>query len=185
MVGRGGGMDDGQLMARFYEGDPAAFDVLTERWWSRLFGYFRRRGFTEETAEDLALEALVQLFLTRERMSFDVERPLGPFLFRAAYHLAIREWRAAASRPSLLPLQEIDVPQHSSLPSAMLEELTCCIYALPEPELTYVLLCGRHGIGDLEHQEIAATLERSPARVSQISRSALDRLRACLEAKEA
>src|SRR5262245_16276991 len=93
MTARGGEASDGELMARFYDGDTTAFDLLTRRWWKRLFGFFRKRGFSSEDAEEGALESLLRLFLTRETVSFDTSQPLAPFLFRTAYRLSIQEWR--------------------------------------------------------------------------------------------
>src|SRR5438477_4732101 len=89
----GEGETDGELMTRFYAGDDEAFNIITRRWWKRLFGFFRKRGLSREDAEEGALESLVRLFLTRESLSFELDLPLGPFLFRTAYRLAIQEWR--------------------------------------------------------------------------------------------
>jgi RNA polymerase sigma factor (sigma-70 family) len=177
---------DGDLMARFYDGDATAFDALSERWWKRLFGFFRKRGFSPEDCEDAVMESLIRLFLTKETMSFDVTQPLAPFLFRTAYNLSIQEWRHQQRvGASIAWLDELDDRgAQGPLPRSVLEELSLCIQTLPEPEQTYLLLCRKHGVGDLEHQEIAAVLDRSPARVTQISQSALCRMRDCMSEKE-
>ena len=175
-------VSDGELMSRFYNGDTTAFDDITERWWKRLFGFFRKRGLSAEDSEECALETLIKLFLTRETLSFDSQQPLGPFLFRTAYHLSIQEWRQKQRRGQSLSWLDgfDDRAAPGPLPRSTMEDLSLCIRSLPEPEQTYLLLCRKHGVGELEHQEIAEVLERSPARVTQISQSAIRRMRECM-----
>lgn len=177
---------DGELMARFYAGNDEAFNVIKRRWWKRLFGFFLKRGLSREDAEEGALESLVRLFLTRESLSFELDLPLGPFLFRTAYRLAIQEWRQKQRRCEPVGWSGCldDWAATGPLPRATLENLSLCIRSLPEPEQTYLLLCRKHGVGDLEHQEIAAVLERSPARVTQISHNALESMRLCMSDKD-
>jgi len=174
---------DEELVGSFYDGDAEAFNVLTRRWWKRLIGYFHRLGFGAEDAEDLAVETLVRLHGTRERLGFDSRHPLEPFLFKCAYNLAIEAWRKR-SRRAVPYLFGETVADRDGLPprlsEAILEDLYLCIERLPELAQQYLFLCGKHGLGDCDHLRIAAILERSPARVTQISRRALRDLRHCL-----
>src|SRR3989442_15223402 len=86
-------LTDAELMARFYGGESSAFSAIAERWWPRLQGFFRKMGFDASTAEDLAQDTLVKLFLTKEKLSFDLGQPLEPFLLTVARNRAIEEWR--------------------------------------------------------------------------------------------
>jgi RNA polymerase sigma factor (sigma-70 family) len=169
---------DGQLMARFYGCEAAAFEQLQHRWWRRLFRFFRKKGFSADDAEDGSMETLVRLCVTKDAMSFDVRQPLAPFLFRIAANLAIQEYRRRGRTPPIVPLEEVDaacgLPEPLSLSA---EEILAAIRELDHQEQAYLLHCSRHGIGDLSHGEIARLLGVSPARVSQISHRALGHLR--------
>jgi RNA polymerase sigma factor (sigma-70 family) len=169
-------------MAAFYGGDPCAFDALTDRWWRRLLGFFHRLGFAPEDAEDLAQETLLRLHLTRETLGFDVRQPLARFLLKVAHNLAIERWRKVRRRPPPLNLDEELVPLDppAGLSAQMLLDLFHCIERLPDVDQRYILLCGKHGLGDCDHLEIAAVLERSAARVTQISQRALGSLKQCM-----
>src|SRR5262249_41001904 len=175
--------DEG-LIGAFYDGDAEAFNVLTRRWWRRLIGYFHRLGFTPEDTEDLTLETLVRLYATRERLGFDVSQPLEPFLFKVGYHLAIEWWRREGRHAPSVDLwsqrHEIEMPA-PAVPWETLADLYECIERLPHIDQQYVFLCGKHGLGENDHVAIAAILERSPARITQISHRALESLRRCLD----
>ncbi len=178
-------VSDEALMAAFYEGSETAFQALSEQWWPRLFGYFRRRGVGAEDAEDLALQTLVKLYVTRERRKFDVNLPLAPFLFTVAYRLYQGWLRDQERNPAGVPLVEaLDLAsapedRHTGLSADVLH----CIERLPEAEQLYVQLCARHGLGDLSHNEIAVVMEKWPAQITQISKRTQALLRQCLEKK--
>lgn len=179
-----GRQDDSQLIARFYAGDEAAFEVMAGRWRPRFFGFFFKLGFGAEDAEDLAQETLVQLYVTREGTPIDVDRPLEPFAFAVARNLAIRDWRKRRARVITVPLSEaqsLAAAQRSS--GALSGDLQECLRRLPEAQQTYFLLCGKHGLGELSHNEIAQVLGKWPAQVTAISQQARDRLRDCMERK--
>lgn len=176
---------DEALMAAFYDCSEAAFQVLAERWWPRLFGFFRRRGTGAEDAEDLTLQTLVKLYVTKEERKFDVSQPLAPFLFTVAHRLHLGWLRARERRPHETHLVEaLDLAsgpedRHPALSADVLH----CIEQLPEPEQLYVHLCGRHGLGDLSHNEIAAIMEKWPAQITHISKRTQTLLRQCLTRK--
>ncbi len=177
---------DQELMGLFYNASESAFDTLSDRWWRRLYGFFRRHGFTSEEAEDLAQETLVRLYLTREKRTYDLCQPLEPFLLTMARRMAINAWRRKQPAARLLPLDEAcDVPcgERAGLTEAALEDLFRCIWALPEQLRTYVLLSERYGVGDLSHNEIAAVMGKWPAQITRISQRSLEMLRECLSRK--
>lgn len=180
-----GSESDSSLMAQFYGCSEGAFETLAERWHPRLFAFFRKLGFGNEDAEDLALESLVKLYATKERRSFDTSQPLAPFLFAVAHNLGIAAWRK-------IPRGVTRVPWDESLPlvtgeqepdSGWVSDLMTCVSELPEAELTYVLLCGRHGLGELSHNEIAAALGKWPPQITQLSKRTLRALKECMTEK--
>lgn len=176
---------DQELMTAFFGCSEAAFQKLAERWWPRLFGYFRRLGAGSEDAEDLAVQTLMKLYLMKESRRFDLSRPLAPFLFTAAKRVYIAWLRELDREPKTeplfekLPLAANGGEPHPELSASLLQ----CVQALPEPEQLYVMMCGRHGLGDLSHNEIAETLDKWPAQVTQISKRARALLKRCLETK--
>jgi len=176
---------DSSLMARFYACSETAFETLSDRWWPRLFAFFRKQGFGNEDAEDLVMDALVKLYATKERQAFDPSQPLAPFLFTIARHLSIAAWRKRPPGGPDLPweesLQLVSGEQESA--SDLVSDLLNCVWQLPEPELTYVALCGRHGLGELSHGEIARVLGKWPPQITQISKRALGALKRCMTGK--
>lgn len=175
---------DSRLMARFYACSETAFDTLSERWWPRLFAFFRKLGFSNEDAEDLVMDSLVKLYATKERQSFDTSQQLAPFLFTIARNLAIAFWRRQLG-PSIVPLNDcVHLPSQEEKPDPdLVSDLLDCVWKLPETELTYVALCGRHGLGELSHGEIAQMLGKWAPQITLISKRALSTLRHCMTLK--
>jgi len=180
-------LSDSELVARFYGCSAAAFDELVERWWKRLIGFFSHRGFPAEDAEDLALQTLVKLAATKETLDgprFNTSRPVAPFLLTIARNLAIQRWRSReAPVTNLEECAEVAQPPGDSLPEGTLHDLLQCIDALPELERTYVLLCGKHGLGDMSHTEIGQHLDRWPAQITELSQRTRSRLKGCMAGK--
>lgn len=177
--------EDRAAMSAFYGCSETAFDVLHDRWWPRLFGFFRREGIPVEDAEDLALLTLIKLYTTKERQSFDLTRPLSPFLFTVARRVLLgwlrdegRRIRGVSLIEALDLATEIE-DRHPTLSAAVAE----CIQGLPPIEQRYILHCEKHGLGDMSHGEIAAALDKWPAQITQISKSARASLEQCLRGK--
>lgn len=176
---------DSELMGRFYDCQEEAFELLARRWWPRLFGFFARLGFSADAAEDLAQEAVIRLYGTKETRSFDARQPLAPFFIRIARNLAVGAWRSgkAGRTVSLDEAREFCPENDEVLPPDLMVALLGCVSDLSDPEQTYVTLCGKHGLGECSHNEIGEVLGKWPAQVTAISQKARAQLRTCLEAK--
>jgi DNA-directed RNA polymerase specialized sigma24 family protein len=179
------GPSDSELMARFYDCDPTAFDSLFCRWRPRLFGFFRKLGFVDEDCEDLSQDVLVRLHLTRENRSFDVTQPLTPYLLTAAKNLAIETWRRREPQRQALPIIEyLDLETlHKGPRHELLDDLLLCIWSLPPTLQLYVMMCEKHGLGDLSHNEIAEIMGKWPAQMTILSHKARAFLLECLTDK--
>src|SRR3954452_446493 len=133
MAGPEDGAREAQWMSRFYGCDARAFDTLADRWWARLFGFFRRRGLGVEDAEDLALKVLVRLAATKDEARrsrrFDAERPLTPYLLTLARNAAIEKWRERRLESPGLPGPETPEPEPEGLSEQALADLFLCIEA--------------------------------------------------------
>lgn len=170
------------LMRSFYEGSEEAFAELASRLRTPLRGYLCGQGFAQEDAEDLTQEVLVKLYLTRERRLFDLAAAVRPFVFTMARNLAIEEWRKSTRRCRTELLEHLpEVPSAGRSEVSLLEEaLMECVRKLPENLRTYILLCGKHGLGDLSHNDIAEILKKWPAQVTSLSKRAKQQLAACM-----
>jgi RNA polymerase sigma-70 factor (ECF subfamily) len=77
---------DADLLARYIAGDEAAFAEIVERYKNALYAFLRRFLNRQDLVEDAFQETFLQLYSSRE--SFDVDRPLRPWLFTIAANKA-------------------------------------------------------------------------------------------------
>lgn len=89
------------------------FRSLFETQFSYVWNVLKRLGVAERDLEDLAQQVFLQVHA--QLASFDTRRPLRPWLFAFAYHLASNYRRLARHRVEL----SIVAPEHAdSLPGA-------------------------------------------------------------------
>src|SRR5262249_52032068 len=94
----GDGLTDGQLLERYAQaGDEAAFETLLWRHGPMVLGVCRRVLGDRHEAED-AFQATF-LVLHRKAKSFGAHDPVGNWLYKVAYRIALRAKRNAAQRP--------------------------------------------------------------------------------------
>jgi len=135
-------------------------------------------------AEDLVQETMLKLYQTRDTSGFDCGKALRPFLFTVARNQAVQVWRKRASAPPTDPLALAEsIVIETDEPPAIVADLFGCIWTLPEIEQSYILLCGKHGLGELSHLEIGDLMGKWPAQITQVSQRARERLKVCLTAK--
>ena len=77
---------DAELLARFAKGEEDAFRELVERYKNGLYAFLRRFLNRQDMVEDVFQETFIQLYSSRE--SFDLDRPLRPWLFTIAANKA-------------------------------------------------------------------------------------------------
>ncbi len=77
---------DAELLKRYREGDEVAFREIVDRYKNSLYSFLRRFLNRQDLVEDVFQETFLQLFASRE--SFDVDRPLRPWLFTIAANKA-------------------------------------------------------------------------------------------------
>ena len=93
-------MTDGELLARYAEGEEAAFREIVNRYKNGLYAFLRMFLNRRELVEDIFQETFLQLFNSRE--SFDRNRPLRPWLFTIAANKAkdaLRKWQRKNAVP--------------------------------------------------------------------------------------
>jgi len=77
---------DADLLARYIAGNEDAFTEIVERYKNALYAFLRRFLNRQDLVEDAFQETFLQLYSSRE--SFDVDRPLRPWLFTIAANKA-------------------------------------------------------------------------------------------------
>jgi RNA polymerase sigma factor (sigma-70 family) len=183
MSERGAGLDDSDLLQRFYECDEDALEELLKRWRPIFRRMFASCGIQPNTAEDLIQDLTVRLYLTRERLAINTDGPIGPYLRKMARNLALRELERIRTGPIPVDDIESEIEADSPLSSSVSRDVQIAFAQLPEIEQTYLLLCREHGLGKMSHGEVAAALKTSPQYVSQISKRTLARLRKLLRSQ--
>lgn len=90
---------DAELLKRYREGDEVAFREIVDRYKNSLYSFLRRFLNRQDLVEDVFQETFLQLFASRE--SFDVDRPLRPWLFTIAANKAKDALRKMQRQSSL------------------------------------------------------------------------------------
>jgi RNA polymerase sigma-70 factor (ECF subfamily) len=91
---------DADLLARFTEGDEAAFRDLVNRYKNGLYAFLKQFLNHRDMVEDAFQETFLQVFTSRA--SFDTSRPLRPWLFTIAANKAkdaLRKRQRTAATP--------------------------------------------------------------------------------------
>jgi RNA polymerase sigma-70 factor (ECF subfamily) len=101
---------DAQLLTRYGEGDEAAFREIVNRYKDSLHAFLRQFIRQQDLVEDVFQETFMQLFNSRE--SFDMTRPLRPWLFTIAANkakdaLRKQQRKAAATIGTIADAQEM------------------------------------------------------------------------------
>ena len=142
--------------------EPAAFALLYERYYDRVYRYCRARTPTHEDSADLAQQVFVQAFHNLHRF-----RPRGnsfvAWLFRIAHNLAVdasrkrrRQTISWENVPDLVA-QGSD-PEEAAVRTDQLDRLRGVINALPPEQQELIVL--RFAVG-LSVSEIAAVIGKS------------------------
>ena len=134
---------DGDLFARFVEGENGAYTVLYHRYAARVNGYIRSLlGHDNLAADDVFQETFLRLFRERRRRQQKPGDPLknvGGWLFRVARNLSLNQIR---SENYLTELPEGPIEELVTTPSEAFsslfgteeseQELLARVYALVE-----------------------------------------------------
>jgi RNA polymerase sigma-70 factor, ECF subfamily len=79
-------LTDAELLQRYADGDEGAFREVVDRYKDSLYTFLRQFLNRPDLVEDVFQETFLQLFTSRK--SFDVSRPLRPWLFTIAANKA-------------------------------------------------------------------------------------------------
>jgi len=79
-------LTDAELLQRYMEGDEAAFREIVSRYKNGLYAFLKQFLNQPDLVDDVFQETFLQLFASRK--SFDLSRPLRPWLFTIAANKA-------------------------------------------------------------------------------------------------
>ena len=173
-------------MLAFQAGDDAAFEALVEEYQGAAFSMLRRLLGPGAALEDLAQEAFIRVWRSRER--YRVEGKFSTFLFRITTNLALNRLRdgarhQAASLPEADggPLDPVDprTPAPGPLDQvAWGRIIDRALQSLPENQRAALVFQHYHG---LDLAEIGEVLEISPQAAKSLLHRARESLRVLLE----
>ena len=95
---------DAELFAQFSNGDEAAFQEIVSRYKNSLYIFLKRFLNKTDLIDDVFQETFMQLFTSRE--SYDISRPLQPWLFTIAANKA-KDTLRKEQRKSTIPIGTI------------------------------------------------------------------------------
>jgi len=101
---------DAELLARYAKGDEDAFREIVNTYKDGLYAFLKRFLIRQDLVDDVFQETFMQLFNSRD--SFDITRPLRPWLFTIAANkakdaLRKRQRKYAVSISSIADAQEM------------------------------------------------------------------------------
>lgn len=184
---------DVQLMLKVTAGDHSAFEQLVVRYQDRLVGFFFHLVHDRTAAEDLAQEAFLRVFRSKDR--YEPTARFSTWLFRIAHNLASNQKRGAARRreiqlasssgdhdfrpeeqnlaekSALMPTRQLDSVELRTVVRNAIEELS-------ERQRTAVVL---HKFEEMSYEEIGDVMGLGPVAVKSLISRARGKLKEALE----
>ena len=156
------GPEDGELITQYRIGSVAAFDLLVDRYQSKVYTTIFLIVKDQEIAEDLLQDVFVKVIQTLNSDKYNEEGKFQPWLMRIAHNLAIDHFRKAKRYPTIVledgtnllnsmkfaedSIEDIRVKEET------LEMVKKLIDELPEAQKEVLIM--RHYL-DMSFQEIA------------------------------
>jgi RNA polymerase sigma-70 factor (ECF subfamily) len=156
------GPDDSVLITLYRNGNEAAFNLLVDRYQSKVFTTIFLIVKDQDVAEDLLQDVFVKVLHTMNSDKYNEEGKFQPWVMRIAHNLAIDYFRKAKRYPTILLedgsnlLNSLSFAEDSSEEQRIKEETHAwvrnLIDELPEAQKEVVIM--RHYL-DMSFQEIA------------------------------
>jgi RNA polymerase sigma-70 factor, ECF subfamily len=146
-------MDDSKLLRRYAAGEEEAFQELMTRYRDSVYAFLRRFLSRSDMVEDVFQETFLQLFVSRD--TFDVSRPLRPWLFTIA---------ANKAKDALRRMQRTEVTQLGNMFESEETSIDDVLNALDhDAHMPYDDL-----IRDERAESVKRTLARMPEKLREI-----------------
>lgn len=95
-------LSDSQLVELYIKGNEGGFEILVERYKSRIFTSIHLIVKDRYTAEDLVQETLIKAINTLNAGKYNDEGKFQPWIMRIAHNLAIDHFRKAKRFPTIV-----------------------------------------------------------------------------------
>lgn len=96
------GPKDGELIAQYRNGSDAAFDLLVDRYQSKMYTTIFLIVKDQKVAEDLLQDVFVKVVNTLNSDKYNEEGKFQPWVMRISHNLAIDYFRKAKRYPTIL-----------------------------------------------------------------------------------
>jgi RNA polymerase sigma-70 factor (ECF subfamily) len=156
------GPDDSVLITLYRNGNEAAFNLLVDRYQSKVFTTIFLIVKDQDVAEDLLQDVFVKVLHTMNSDKYNEEGKFQPWVMRIAHNMAIDHFRKAKRYPTILLedgsnlLNSLSFAEDSSEEQRIKDETHAwvrnLIDELPEAQKEVVIM--RHYL-DMSFQEIA------------------------------
>ena len=156
------GPEDGVLITSYRNGNEAAFNLLVDRYQSKVFTTIFLIVKDQDVAEDLLQDVFVKVLHTFNSDKYNEEGKFQPWVMSIAHNMAIDHFRKAKRYPTILLedgsnlLNSLSFAEDSSEEQRIKEETLAwvrnLIDELPEAQREVVIM--RHYL-DMSFQEIA------------------------------
>jgi RNA polymerase sigma-70 factor (ECF subfamily) len=156
------GPEDGVLITSYRNGNEAAFNLLVDRYQSKVFTTIFLIVKDQDVAEDLLQDVFVKVLHTLNSDKYNEEGKFQPWVMRIAHNMAIDHFRKAKRYPTILLedgsnlLNSLSFAEDSSEEQRIKDETHAwvrnLIDELPEAQKEVVIM--RHYL-DMSFQEIA------------------------------
>ncbi len=156
------GPEDGVLITSYRNGNEAAFNLLVDRYQSKVFTTIFLIVKDQDVAEDLLQDVFVKVLHTFNSDKYNEEGKFQPWVMRIAHNMAIDHFRKAKRYPTILLedgsnlLNSLSFAEDSSEEQRIKEETLAWVRNLIEelPEAQREVVIMRHYL-DMSFQEIA------------------------------
>jgi RNA polymerase sigma factor (sigma-70 family) len=156
------GPEDGVLITSYRNGNEAAFNLLVDRYQSKVFTTIFLIVKDQDVAEDLLQDVFVKVLHTLNSDKYNEEGKFQPWVMRIAHNMAIDHFRKSKRYPTILLedgsnlLNSLSFAEDSSEEQRIKDETHAwvrnLIDELPEAQKEVVIM--RHYL-DMSFQEIA------------------------------
>lgn len=153
---------DSELIAQYRNGSEVAFDLLVDRYKTKVYTTIFLIVKDQEIAEDLLQDVFVKVIQTLNSDKYQEEGKFQPWLMRIAHNLAIDHFRKAKRCPTIIledgsnVFNSLKFADHSIEDLKVKEETISMVKKMIEdlPEAQKEVLIMRHYM-DMSFQEIA------------------------------
>lgn len=181
-------MDEREIIEKVRQGDTQAFEVLVERYQTKVYNLALRMCGNEDDAFDLAQDAFIRAW--KSLGSFQFESAFSTWLFRLTSNLCLDYLRAKKRRAAVSLTMtgeedeqaQLDVPDPAMTPEEAVlasEDKAILMEAINSLSADYRQIITLRAINDLSYAEIARILQIQEGTV----KSRLSRARAELKNK--